>query len=148
MLNGEFERSAFSSSSPAIKPSGSFKNGTGPIWLDDVRCNGTEAALDECSHKSWGQTNCVHNEDVAVICRDHGVECYHCNGISDPSKCRDTIVCSSYEACDALKSVPSIIGRKRATGLKTTCCDISLCNNFTIGGHGSHGLGGAPGCNS
>ncbi|KAK3599038.1 hypothetical protein CHS0354_012523 [Potamilus streckersoni] len=43
--------------------------------------------------------------------------------------------CESKLVCDALNSVPSIVGRKRATGLRTTCCDTPLCNNVTIGVH-------------
>ncbi|KAL3854706.1 hypothetical protein ACJMK2_013964, partial [Sinanodonta woodiana] len=89
----------YPSSSPVIKTGEYFNVGNGTIWLDDVRCNGTETALDECSHQSWGTHNCAHTEDVGVICRDHGVECYHCDGIINPSNCRDTIFCSSFESC-------------------------------------------------
>ena len=39
-----------------------------PIWLDDIRCNGTETDITECSHRGWGVHNCQHREDVAVSC--------------------------------------------------------------------------------
>ncbi|XP_060590612.1 deleted in malignant brain tumors 1 protein-like isoform X2 [Ruditapes philippinarum] len=47
---------------------GSFGGGSGPIWLDDLECNGTESRIQDCVHKAWGSNNCGHNEDAAVAC--------------------------------------------------------------------------------
>ena len=45
-----------------------FGAGEGQIWMDDVACTGSENRLNECEHRGWGDHNCGHNEDVAVIC--------------------------------------------------------------------------------
>uniref|UniRef100_A0A4W3H125 Soluble scavenger receptor cysteine-rich domain-containing protein SSC5D n=1 Tax=Callorhinchus milii TaxID=7868 RepID=A0A4W3H125_CALMI len=46
----------------------SFGQGTGPVWLSDVRCNGTEAALDQCPAKPYGINTCHHSQDASVTC--------------------------------------------------------------------------------
>ncbi|KAJ8321244.1 hypothetical protein KUTeg_001204 [Tegillarca granosa] len=45
-----------------------FGEGTGPIYLDDVRCTGTERDITQCRHRRWGENNCGHDEDGSVRC--------------------------------------------------------------------------------
>uniref|UniRef100_A0A8V5GVV8 Soluble scavenger receptor cysteine-rich domain-containing protein SSC5D n=1 Tax=Melopsittacus undulatus TaxID=13146 RepID=A0A8V5GVV8_MELUD len=45
-----------------------FGQGSGPIWLDGVRCAGTEGSIAECPGKPWGQHTCNHVEDASVVC--------------------------------------------------------------------------------
>ena len=42
--------------------------GSGPIWLDDVACSGSESLLSECSHPGWGINDCTHSKDASVQC--------------------------------------------------------------------------------
>ncbi|XP_030284078.1 macrophage receptor MARCO-like isoform X1 [Sparus aurata] len=42
--------------------------GSGQIWLDDLRCTGTESSIFDCSHNGAGTHNCGHGEDVGVQC--------------------------------------------------------------------------------
>ena len=45
-----------------------FGEGTGPIHLDDVACQRSDASLLDCDHGGVGIHNCAHSEDVGVIC--------------------------------------------------------------------------------
>lgn len=45
-----------------------FGQGSGPIWLDDVRCFGNETALKNCQHSGFGVHNCGHHKDASAVC--------------------------------------------------------------------------------
>ncbi|KAL2102764.1 hypothetical protein ACEWY4_001932 [Coilia grayii] len=62
-----------------------FGQGSGPIWMDEVSCEGSESTLKNCKHQEWGTHNCKHAEDAGVRCSGHLVprlinSTTHCSG--------------------------------------------------------------------
>ena len=45
-----------------------FGRGSGPIWYDNVNCNGSEASLTQCTPRGLGVHDCDHRQDAGVIC--------------------------------------------------------------------------------
>lgn len=51
---------------------GYYGESSGLIWLDNVKCTGSEEMLAECNHERWGQHDCLHIEDAGVQCNYYG----------------------------------------------------------------------------
>ena len=50
-----------------------FGSGTGPVWLRQVNCLGSESKLSHCIHSGAGNVgNCSHAQDAGVQCNVHG----------------------------------------------------------------------------
>ena len=65
--------------------------GSGPIWIDDLRCTLNDTSLHTCDKRSWGSNNCGHGEDISIRCREEvepTVSSLNSNN-SDPSQHAD-----------------------------------------------------------
>ena len=60
------EIDTFLSSAPDATQRSYFGAGSGPIYMDNVVCDGDESFLTDCTHVSLH--NCDHSEDAGVRC--------------------------------------------------------------------------------
>ena len=51
-----------------------YGRGSGPIYLDNVGCTGTESRLVDCLHRGIGVHNCGHSEDAGISCQVSGTQ--------------------------------------------------------------------------
>ena len=133
-----------------------------PMWLDDVRCNGTEGNISDCRHRGWGIHDCNKEEVVSVSCITVRLV-----GGADPREGRLEVrykgtwgtVCGDHFDYSAARVVCYMLGHRRMTGrfvgnhygagsgkiwLDAIRCDgterhISQCSRLWWGVHSSCG---------
>ncbi|XP_061197855.1 SCO-spondin-like isoform X2 [Saccostrea echinata] len=59
----------FSRINAKAKGSAFFGEGSGQIWMDELRCTDSDTDLFQCPQNSRGTHNCVHGEDAGVVCQ-------------------------------------------------------------------------------
>ncbi|KAL4221648.1 Deleted in malignant brain tumors 1 [Mactra antiquata] len=45
-----------------------YGSGSGPITIDELRCNGYESDITQCSSNPWYSNDCSHSEDASLNC--------------------------------------------------------------------------------
>ncbi|XP_043368876.1 lysyl oxidase homolog 3 isoform X1 [Dermochelys coriacea] len=53
--------------------SAKYGKGIGRVWLDNVNCGGSEKSIADCRSRGWGNSDCSHEEDAGVICKDERI---------------------------------------------------------------------------
>uniref|UniRef100_A0A672G767 Galectin-3-binding protein A-like n=1 Tax=Salarias fasciatus TaxID=181472 RepID=A0A672G767_SALFA len=113
-----------------------YQQAPGPIWLDDINCNGTEKHLVKCEFKSWGETDCSHKEDVGVLCQTGSTN----ETINDSTHSLDHSISLSDDlgqifdsgnGCDFLILVRSPTGNIQENGT-TEMAETKICAHKTI----------------
>ncbi|XP_038863348.1 deleted in malignant brain tumors 1 protein-like [Salvelinus namaycush] len=90
-----------------------FGQGSGPITLDDVSCEGTERSLQDCSGSEPGVHNCDHNEDAGVICAD-GI--FEVRIVNDPNNCSGRVKVFHSGKWDGTSRVRLVNGTNNCSG--------------------------------
>ncbi|RDD40666.1 Deleted in malignant brain tumors 1 protein, partial [Trichoplax sp. H2] len=47
---------------------GTYGYTSGPVWLSNVNCNGTETSLAQCTYIGWNNTGCSTYSNLAITC--------------------------------------------------------------------------------
>ncbi|GAB1610548.1 receptor-type tyrosine-protein phosphatase kappa-like, partial [Argonauta hians] len=96
-----------------VLPAGSYPEGSGRIWMDDVRCVGNEKSIFDCQYSPLGSHDCTHKQDVMLSCT--------------------TSLNTQVTQCDNSSSEIRLNGNIKGTGLVEVLIDGSwgsICDDY------------------
>ncbi|MGC6417669.1 MAG: DUF4215 domain-containing protein [Bradymonadia bacterium] len=94
--------------------------GDGPILLDDVECLGDEERLLDCASRGLGQHNCVHSEDIGVVCTNNAVG-------GGPDNCIDDAFEPNDDAESAALFIPGNAGELQICAFDADFYEVTVC---------------------
>lgn len=119
-----------------------FRPGEGPIWMDNVECNGTENHIGECQRSPLDTINCVHAEDAGVLCSSelptgshacwYSVHCVYasvCLQLQQLSSSRTAVACTHFVVL--LQLALSVVTRTVGAGLTITALGLHCTYSHT-----------------
>ncbi|NWX13981.1 LOX3B oxidase, partial [Aegotheles bennettii] len=105
--------------------SAKYGKGVGRIWLDNVNCAGGEKNIGDCKHRGWGNSDCSHEEDAGVICKDERIPGFKDSNVIEvrkllvrtgsqccPGSCRGSYQEPCHGPAQPDLSPPGIVGRQ------------------------------------
>uniref|UniRef100_A0A673C1Z4 Lysyl oxidase homolog n=1 Tax=Sphaeramia orbicularis TaxID=375764 RepID=A0A673C1Z4_9TELE len=66
--------------------SAKYGKGQGKIWLDNVLCSGGEKSIEFCRSRGWGNSDCTHDEDAGIVCKDERIPGFLDSNVIDVSR--------------------------------------------------------------
>ena len=51
-----------------------FGEGSGPVLLDGVACNGNESNIEQCDHNGWFNVSCGPGQEAGVTCGESNID--------------------------------------------------------------------------
>ncbi|RDD41199.1 Deleted in malignant brain tumors 1 protein [Trichoplax sp. H2] len=111
-----------------VRCCGAYGAGQGPVWLDEVKCNGNESTLASCKLGAWGNKQCDHRRDVGLICQRN--PCFP----SSPCLYGSCVVNGNSYTCTCYPGFTGINCNTRINHCDANPCpNNATCSNFNDG---------------